>query len=248
VKPKELIDALASSCPRPLAEALVNEFMQVRQDVVTGTLGRSAPGKLIETLVQILQHLERGSYDQKPDIDEYLRTLDTRPSKLDDGLRVCAARVARAAYTLRNKRTIAHIGAVDPNTYDLRFLLHAIQWLIAELLRVASSVTMAEAGRLIEQVHQPVGGLIEDYAGRRLVMADLGTREELIVLLHRTYPDPVPLAELLTSLDRRTERAVREGLRRMWQLKTVDGTPQAGFRLTARGFDAAMDIFRQHIA
>src|SRR5262245_33439476 len=57
----------------------------------------------------------------------------------------------RALYTLRNKRTIAHIGVVDPNSYDLCFLLHGSQWVIAELLRVAAKISMAEAGRLIEQ-------------------------------------------------------------------------------------------------
>ncbi len=245
MKREELVTELATVCPRSLTESLVTEFMQIRQDIATGTLGRAAPGKLIETFVQILQHLETGAYEAKPDVDEYLRKLDTRAAALDDGLRICAARVARAAYTLRNKRAIAHIGAVDPNTYDLQLLLHASQWLITELLRGAAKVTMAEAGRLIEQVHEPVGGLIEDYGGRRLVLADLPTRDEVIVLLHRSYPDRVPLADLLTSLDRRTERAVKECLRRLWAGKIVDGDAQGGYRLTGRGFDAAMTIIRK---
>jgi hypothetical protein len=247
VKPEDLVNALATACPRPLAETLVKEFIQIRQDVATGALGRAAPGKLIETFVQILQHLETGAHEQKPDVDEYLRKLETRATTLDDGLRICAARLARASYTLRNKRAIAHIGAVDPNAYDLRFLLHGSQWLIAELLRVASKVSMAEAGRLIEQVHEPVGGLIEDYCDRRLVLADLSTRDEVIVLLHRSYPQPVPLSDLLKSLDRRTPRAVKEWLRRLWKEKIADGDIKSGYRLTARGYDEAMRVIRETV-
>jgi hypothetical protein len=243
LKPSEVAAALATTCPTDLAETLIREFMAVRQDVATRTLGRAAPGKLVETFVQLLQHLDSGSYEPKPDVDEYLRKLETRPTTLDDGLRICGARVARAMYTMRNKRTIAHIGRVDPNVYDLRLLLHASQWLIAELVRVASKVSMTDAGRLMEQVHEPVGGLIEDYDGKRLVLADLSTREELIVLLHGSYPDFVPLGELLKSLNRRPVRTVKNTLRTLWNKKFVDGDGKA-YRLTSLGFEAAVEIIR----
>src|SRR5438876_438975 len=118
MEPDDLVVALATISPAPLAESLVKEFMQLRHDVATGTLGRASPGKIVETFVQILQHVETGKHDAQPDVDEYLRKLESRASVLDDGLRVCAARLARAMYTLRNKRNIAHKGKVDPNTYD----------------------------------------------------------------------------------------------------------------------------------
>lgn len=242
MKADDLIAALASACPSTLAEALVKEFMEVRRDVATGTLGRAAPGRLVETFVQILQYLDTSTYEAKPDVDEYLRKLESRPTTLDDGLRICAARVARAMYTLRNKRTIAHIGPIDPNVYDLRLLLHCSQWLIAELLRVASKVSMDEAGRLMEQVHDPVGGLIEDYGDRRLVLADLTAPDEILVLLHRSYPDYVSVLSILKTLDRRKPRSVNNCLRTLWKDKIVDGDAKAGYRLTSRGFDEATKV------
>lgn len=241
--PDDLVATLTTACPPPLAESLVKEFMQVRRDVATGTLGRAAPGKFIETLVQIFQHLENGAHEAKPDVDEYLRRLESRTG-LDDGLRLCAARVGRAMYTVRNKRAIAHIGAVDPNSYDLRFLLHGAQWIVAELLRVASKVTMAEAGRLIEQIHEPVGSLIDDYGDRPLVLAKFPARDELIILLHRSYPDAVALTDVLKSLDRRRPRVVKDTIRKLWNEKIVDGGGKTGYRLTQRGHDTAIEIIR----
>jgi len=245
--PDDLVAALATACPRSLAESLVKEFMQVRRDVTTGTLGGAAPGKFIETFVQILQHLETGTHEARPDVDEYLRKLESRAG-LDDGLRICAARVGRGMYTLRNKRNIAHIGAVDPNQYDLRFLLHGSQWVIAELIRVATKVTMADAGRLIEQVHEPAGGLIDDYGARPLVLAALTARDELIVLLHRSYPDAVATSNILKSLDRRTPRVVKDTLRKLWNGKFVDGNTGIGYRLTSRGYDVAVEIINRAIS
>ena len=39
-----LVDALKTGIPDELAEDLAAEFIQIRQDVATGTLGRGAPG------------------------------------------------------------------------------------------------------------------------------------------------------------------------------------------------------------
>jgi hypothetical protein len=57
--------------------------------------------------------------DQKPNVDEYLNRKAELESKLPEDLRICAARIARAMYTLRNKRNVAHKGQMDPNTIDI---------------------------------------------------------------------------------------------------------------------------------
>src|SRR6266568_2633647 len=101
-----------------LAGELAADFVKVRQDCATRTLERASPGKFVETFVQGLQQIAAGSYDAKPDVDAYLRRAENETA-LPEGLRVCAARVARSIYTLRNKRNIAHKNAVDPNTFDL---------------------------------------------------------------------------------------------------------------------------------
>jgi len=104
--PSELIDQLKSRLPSDIASDLINNFVQIRTDVITGTLERSAPGKFVETIVQVLQFLDDGQFDTTPKVDEYLRNLESRSTNLPEDLRVTLARVARASYTLRNKRSI----------------------------------------------------------------------------------------------------------------------------------------------
>ena len=119
---KDLITELAKQIDSKLAKDLVNDFIALRDDCKTGMMGRASVGKFVESVVQLLQFLENGSYDNKPSVDSYLRNLESRPTSFDDDLRIVCARVARAAYTLRNKRKIAHKGTVDPNIYDLRYV------------------------------------------------------------------------------------------------------------------------------
>lgn len=238
----DLIGALSAKLPPALASDLVHEFITIRHDVATNTLGRAAPGKFVETVVQILQHLETGAHDAHPNVDGYLRGLESRASTLDDGLRICASRIARSMYALRSKRNIAHKGEIDPNSFDLHFLFAGAQWMMAELLRTASGASMQEAGELIARVQAPVGSLVEDFGGRRLTIAGLTAREEILLLLSETYPTPQSLDEIASSADRIARKTVGNTLRRLWQDRLVVGSPSEGYRLTNAGLGKAHEV------
>lgn len=248
LKRDDLVRVLSQRLAGTLAQDLVDDFLLLRQDVVTGTLGRANPGKLVETLVQALQALESsGKYDKKPDVDAYLRGLESRSSPLGDGLRICASRVGRAMCSLRSKRGVAHKGELDPNTIDLRFLHHAAQWVIAELVRTVDGIPMEEAGTLVGMVQAPVGGLVEDFGDRKLVLEDMTAREEALVLLHSYYPEKVLLKNVIGSMDRLHERTVRSALRALWKEKLVEGSSKDGFQLTGRGFDEAIEVHKRFV-
>ena len=57
--------------------------------------------------------------------------------------------------------------------YDLRFLVHSAQWIMAELLRSVMGAKMEEAGKLIEFVQIPLSPLVEDFGSHRLVLPDV---------------------------------------------------------------------------
>jgi hypothetical protein len=243
----ELTLALSSNLPSDLTEDLVANFLAIRQDVLTSTLGNASPGKFVETFVQILQFLDSGKFDAKPSVDEFLRGIESRASAIPDDLRICGSRTARAMYSLRSKRNVVHKGEIDPNVYDLRLVHHGAQWIIAELLRVASGVSMQEAGRLVEMVQLPAGGLVEDFEGKQIVVKALASREEALILLHSNYSTALTLSALTTSMDRFKPVTVRLLLKKMWTEKVVEGSPKGGYKLTSRGFNEAIETIRRHL-
>jgi len=103
----ELIQKLSAKIPSKLATDLVNSFIQLKHDVATETLEKSSPGKFVETVVQVLQYMDENKYDESPKVDNYLKNLESQPINLPNNLRITLARVARASYTLRNKRSIS---------------------------------------------------------------------------------------------------------------------------------------------
>jgi hypothetical protein len=240
--------ALAASLPAKLVDDLVGEFVALKRDAATGTLGRSAPGKFVETTVQCLQHLETGSHEVKPNVDDYLKNLESRTTTLDDGLRICAARVARSMYTLRNKRNIAHKGSVDPNVYDLRFLFHGAQWVLAEFVRVSGKISMANAGDAVAEIQAPLDAIVETIGAEQLVLADVSTPEEILILMHSSYPEAVESAKVFASLQRRNPDTVRKAIRGLWEAKLIAGPVKGPYRLSQTGYKKAADLVAQLVS
>jgi hypothetical protein len=245
VDQKRLITALSTMLPAKLAEELVEEFITLRQDFSTKTFGRAAPGKFVETTVQCFQHLARGAYDAKPSVDDYLNVRLENEKNLPEDLRICAGRIARSVYTLRNKRNIAHKGDVDPNNYDLAFLHQAASWMLAEFLRHATRVTMTEAGALIAQIQAPIDEIVEDIEGVRLVHADVPIEDEIKLLLRSQYPEKLLLTSIKASLVGRNSGTLGNKLRALVNKKEIFGDPKTGYRLTLTGFKKATELTRR---
>lgn len=237
---KEQVKAvLRGTIPNELADDIVEEFVQTRDDLATLTLGRTAAGKFVETFVQILQYLEEGTYQHKPDVDAYLRKVQDHNAGLDVGLRICGARIGRAMYALRNKRSIAHKGAIDPNRYDLAQLFASAQWIMAELLRNASGVSMDEAGSLIARIQAPVSPVVEDFGDAKLVLHDLSASEEILVLLRDDYPERTSRNGIFRAMPTRHESTVRKAITKLAESKLVVGNAASGYLLTRRGLKHA---------
>lgn len=242
--PSELIDQLKSRLPSDIASDLINNFVQIRIDVITGTLERSAPGKFVETVVQVLQFLDDGQFDTSPKVDEYLRNLESRSTNLPEDLRVTLARVARASYTLRNKRSIAHKGGVDPNIYDLHYLYSATQWILSEIVRQVLSSDMDSAGNLIEFIQIPVSLIVEDFGDKRLVLKSGTAEEELLTLLLHYYPVPVLASQIHKDMDRRASSTVSNATASAYRKKLIEGNKQRGYKLTTLGHQRAKELAR----
>lgn len=217
--------------------------------MATGTLGRGSPGKFVETVVQVLQALDNaGTYEKQPKVDSYLKGIESRTSTLPDGLRICASRLARAMYALRSKRNIVHKAEIDPAVYDLRLLYAGAQWVLTELLALASGVKGDDAARLVAEVQLPVGELVEAIDGRRIVHADMTVVDEALVLMMMSYPEPITTTELSKSMDRRNPGSVRATVSTLWKKKLVHRGEDKRIVLTERGLRTAVEAAQAHLA
>ncbi|HHT9112637.1 MAG: hypothetical protein HZA47_07540 [Planctomycetes bacterium] len=240
---KDLITELSKYIDNKLATDLVYEFLEIRKEIKAGILGRSSCGKFIETVVQVLQYLNNSHYDENPNVDFYLKNLESQNTAINDDFKICCSRIARSCYTLRNKRNIAHKGSVDPNIYDLRYIYTSAQWILSEIVRQVITSSMTLAGRMIEFIQIPVSTVVEDFGDRRLVYGNLSIEQELLVLLHSYYPENVSRQTLTKSLDRRSTSAISNSLNTLWNKKLVH-EDKSDYKLTQEGFKESQKILQ----
>jgi len=241
-----LIKNLSRFIDLKLAKDLIKEFMAIRKECLTKDLGKSSIGKFIETVVQVLQFLDSKTYDNKPDVDQYLRTLDSKTVNLNDDLKICCSRIARACYTLRNKRSICHKGGIDPNMVDLKFLYSGAQWILSELVRQVISVDMNTAEKMINFIQIPADSLVEDFGSRKLVYGDLSIADEILVLLHSVYPNYISSNNIYASMDRRSKPGICNALKKLWKDKLIN-KEKDNLVLTRKGLKKAVNVIKDNV-
>lgn len=239
-----LVTELSRNIAPKLAKDIISDFIAIRDDCKTGTLGRISVGKFVETVVQILQFLENGSYEEKPIVDSYLRNLESRTTAFDDNLRIVCARVARAVYALRNKRSIAHKGSIDPNIYDLRYIFASAQWILSEVVRQVIKSDMLTAGKMIEFIQIPASTVIEELDERKLIFGDFTVDQEVLILLHSYYHDFISRMSIRNSLDRRSNSSISNSLNNLYKEKLIH-RKEAEYKLTQEGFKKSQQILCQ---
>ena len=244
----ELKDELKNYLPTELAADLVDQFMSIRMDVTTQTLGRVAPGKFVETAVQVLQYLASGAYTKSfksGEVEDFLKNTEARPINLPQDLKIVLTRVARGMYSLRSKRGIAHKSAIDPNIYDLRYLYSAAQWVLCEITRYVLSTDMDTAGRLVEFIQVPASSLVEDFGDKRLVLRAGTAVEELLTLLLHYYPTPVLVFQLYKDMDRYASSTVSNAITALYRGRLIEGNKKIGYKLTTLGYQRAIELVKK---
>lgn len=247
----ELIGELEKHLPEELAADLVNQFMSIRMDVATETLERSAPGKFVETVVQVLQYLASGTYTKSfksGEVEDFLKNTEARPVNLPQDLKIVLTRVARGMYSLRSKRGIVHKGIINPNIYDLRYLYSAAQWVLCEITRHALSTDIDTAGKLVEFIQVPASSLVEDFGDKRLVLRAGTAIEELLTLLLHYYPIPVLASQLHRDMDRLAPSTVSNAIGTAYRRRLVEGNKKAGYKLTTLGYERAIELVKKTIS
>ena len=147
-------------------------------------------------------------------------------------------------YTLRSKRNIVHKNTLDPNTFDLALLYQGAAWIMAELLRNATGVSIQEAGALIELVQTPVGTLVEEIDGTHILHADVSLRVEVLILLHSRHPHHVLVSDLKKSMSNRSGASIQNRIGELRLAKLIHGNASGGYRLTRSGYAAAINEIR----
>ena len=70
----------------------------------------------------------------------------------DQSYRVLLPRVLKSIYNIRNKRGVGHLSGFSPNEMDATLILYSAKWVLAELVRLESGLSIDETQSLVEEI------------------------------------------------------------------------------------------------
>lgn len=191
-----------ASLPSELSEALEREFSKLRdrygrQDWEPGQLNG---GKFAEAMFRYVEWRDSGAYtplgkhiSRKPIINRAVNN-----STLPESLRLQIPATAELIADVRNRRDVGHLrGSVSVNGMDANLVMACASWLLAEIVRLESGVSPAEAQQMVDSLVERQVPIIEEIDGELVVLnTKLNAISRVLVLLYKKHPERIPLKTL----------------------------------------------------
>ncbi|HET7388184.1 MAG TPA: hypothetical protein VFJ19_16135 [Nocardioidaceae bacterium] len=200
--------------PQGLRDELVTEYGEIVKSYREGRWKTTEldAGWFCEIVYTILAaYLDGGHYParaSKPgDLISACEKLKTTPKESGpDSARFTIPRILIGLYQVRSQRGVAHVGGVvDANHMDATYVLHACQWVMAEMVRMFHDTDVKTATAIVDTLVDrtlPVVWRVGDL--RRLLDTGLSDRDSVLLLLY-SEPKGLPDRQLAAFMEKRLD-------------------------------------------
>lgn len=153
-----------------------------------------------------------------------------------DSVRFHVPRAVRLIYDIRNNRDTGHLtDGIDPNLQDATLVVGCMDWILAEMVRLAHNVPADQAQAMIADIVKKEVPVIEVFDGKPVVLKDLRPGEHAAAILYWAGSDGLPIGTLKewTPVPRRKNlRRALDGLAALYRVYENNGT----VKLTQKGY------------
>jgi hypothetical protein len=213
---------LSSKIDTNLVEHLLKHYEELKQRFFLGQYESSQLncGKFVEVVMRILEYITQGKYTpfgKDISLDVLAKDLEQLPKdKFPDSLRIHIPRILRAAYDIRSKRGVAHIGKINPNLMDATFVVSACDWIIAEFIRLYHTGDSNEAQKIIDSIVQRKVPVIEEFGNAfKVLNPDLSVTNKILLILYKKHPNYVSITDLKNWIKTKSPSHITTVLRRL---------------------------------
>lgn len=192
-KPEAQLEAALAAIPEAFRGHILQSYLALKSRISLSDFepaGLSA-GKFCESVLRALQHHLTGTAIPFGTAignfaDETRKLVQLPATAGNESLRVIVPRALVFLYTMRNKRSIGHVGGdVDPNAIDAATIARVADWILCELTRCFHKMSLEEAQSLVDAVSSRKLPDIWEVGGRKRVLrADLSAKDRTLLLLY----------------------------------------------------------------
>ena len=214
-----MVDVIHQSLSRSFDDKLIVELLaayrEAKENFYYGGLRLSAVegGRFCEAAFRMLEQVTTGKYtslSKKLDAEKLTIALSNiQAGGHSDSIRLYIPRCLRMVYDVRNNRDAAHLAdGIDPNLQDASLVISALDWVMAEFVRLYHKVSADEAQAIIQNLVTKHAPAVQDFAGfLKVLRPKLKASNFVLLLLYErsaTYPE----------LEQWVHPAMRSNLRR----------------------------------
>jgi hypothetical protein len=234
-------DSLNARFPTNLVDELIECYAEQKKNFY---LGRMRPnevegGRFAEAAFRMLQHasgLAVIPLGAQLDTNGTIRALENRTSA-GDSIRFHIPRTLRVIYDIRNKRDAAHLGdGIDPNLQDSSLVSAALDWVLAEFVRLARGVSPDKAFALVKAITVRRILAVEQFGDYlKTLRPSLGPSDRILLLLYHCADSGATAAELSNWLKPKQRTNLNRTLLQLEHEKDHIVFNEGKYKLTRRG-------------
>lgn len=223
--------------PQGLRDELLAEYTKITKNFARGEWGSAElyGGRFCEVVYSILKGHVDGSFPSsasKPaNFPQKCRDLEQQADKatFPQSVRIGIPRLLIGLYEFRNNRDSGHVGGeVDANHMDATYVLHAAQWVLAELVRLFHTTDVATATATVDALVERTLPLIWEVNGRRRIMDPTMRLADKTLLLLYGSAGGMTDADLAADIKHGRLRDYRKTLRTLDDQVLVEYNEQSG--------------------
>lgn len=199
---------LKTRFPANLVDELTDCYKEQKRNYF---LGNHRPneiegGRFSEAAFRLLEHFVGMPITQlgtQINTDGLIRSLQQLPSSsFNESVRLHIPRTLRVIYDIRNKRDVAHLAdGIDPNLQDSSFIFSALDWVLAEFIRLSAGTAPDEAFALVKSITVHAIPAVEDFGGfLKTLRPSLGPSDQVLLLLYQKNTEGATLEQLKSWL------------------------------------------------
>lgn len=227
--PEELVDEVLAAFEEAKSRFYRSDF---RPQAVEG-------GRFSEGVIRLMQFSASGKYDPLSlrtfNVGRVITWLENQVGA-SDSVRFHVPRAVRLIYDIRNNRDAGHLrDGIDPNFQDATLVVICMDWILAELVRIAHDVSPGDAHAMIVDIVKKEVPAIQVFDGKPVLLKDLKAADVVLVLLYWAGSDGVPLDELRSWLPDNVRKNLGRTLKNLQMKHLVYNSGRNHSRLTDLG-------------
>lgn len=184
---------LIASLTSKLVDELLEAHAEAKRNYYLGgfRLSEVEGGRFSEAAFRLLEFITTGSstpLGKQVNSERLIKTLAEYSSEaFPDAVRIHIPRALRLVYDIRNKRDAAHLAdGIDPNTQDATLVVSAIDWVLAEFIRLYHTLPASEAQAMVDSIVTRAVPAVQDFNGHlKVLKPSLGATDVCLVLLYQ---------------------------------------------------------------